>query len=71
MESINRGKAWIPCKETGAWTSGEIVDEQGDSVIVLVADGQEISIHKDDLKMQNPSIQEGLDDMTNLSHLHV
>ncbi|EFA79637.1 myosin [Heterostelium album PN500] len=69
IESMNGGKVWLPCPENG-WTSGEIIDETAETIIAKDENGKEVNISRADLKMQNPSIQEGIDDMTNLSYLH-
>ncbi|KAF2071722.1 hypothetical protein CYY_006967 [Polysphondylium violaceum] len=68
--SNGRGKVWLENKDKG-WIQGEIVKQLEDSsYLVLDQDGKETTIKNDDVRMQNPSIQEGIDDMTCLSHLH-
>ncbi|EGC33935.1 hypothetical protein DICPUDRAFT_98394 [Dictyostelium purpureum] len=62
-------RVWIPNEEKG-WIEGDIVKETQEGILIKGDDDKEVIIPKDELRMQNPSIQEGIDDMTGLSHLH-
>ncbi|KAM9974680.1 hypothetical protein ACTFIW_008142 [Dictyostelium discoideum] len=68
--NCGKEKVWVPNPEKG-WINGDLIKEiPGEGWLVRDENGKEIKIEKDELRMQNPVIQEGIDDMTSLSHLH-
>ncbi|KAN0024169.1 hypothetical protein ACTFIV_008569 [Dictyostelium citrinum] len=68
--NCGKEKVWVPNPDKG-WISGDLIKEiSGEGWLVRDENGKEIQIEKDELRMQNPVIQEGIDDMTSLSHLH-
>ncbi|EGG16236.1 myosin [Cavenderia fasciculata] len=67
----SRGNVWVENPDkTGEWISGEITKESDDKIHIKTETGNDVIVTKDEVKFQNPVIQEGIDDMTSLSHLH-
>eukprot|EP00026_Physarum_polycephalum_P000390 Phypoly_transcript_00390.p1 GENE.Phypoly_transcript_00390~~Phypoly_transcript_00390.p1 ORF type:complete len:1209 (+),score=284.14 Phypoly_transcript_00390:153-3779(+) len=63
-------KVWIPYSQDG-WHSGEVVATTPAGVKCIADDGeQEFVVPEDQLKLQNPTMLDGVDDMTTLSYLH-
>ncbi|KYQ93219.1 myosin-5b [Tieghemostelium lacteum] len=67
---IENRNVWINHPEKG-WISAEIIKELNDKFIVKsFEEDYETEIKKEETLEKNPEVQDGIDDMTNLSYLH-